>query len=133
MKIGFIGGGTMGEALIKSIITKGVALPKDITVSDISQKRRDVLKKCYGVTVTASNKEAAGKAEVVVLAIKPQEMNTVLPELAKLTVKQVVLSIAAGVTIDTIRKGFKTCGCGQGNAQHACANRRRDDRMDGYA
>jgi pyrroline-5-carboxylate reductase len=107
MKLCFIGGGTMGEALIKSLLAKGGASPKDITVSDISQKRRDVLKKNYGVNVTASNRESVGKAEVIVLAIKPQEMNTVLPELGKLTAKQVVLSIAAGVTMDTLRRGLK--------------------------
>jgi pyrroline-5-carboxylate reductase len=107
MKICFIGGGTMGEALIKSLLVRGGTLPKDVTVSDISQKRRDVLKKNYGVNVTASNREATGKAEVIVLAIKPQEMNTVLPELGKLTAKQVVLSIAAGVTMETLRKGLK--------------------------
>jgi pyrroline-5-carboxylate reductase len=107
MKISFIGGGTMGEALIKSLIAKGVALPKDVTVSDVSQKRRDILKKNYGVNVTASNREATSKAEVIVLAIKPQDMNTVLPELGKLTAKQVVLSIAAGVSMETLRQGLK--------------------------
>ena len=43
MRISFIGGGVMGEALIKSILAKGVAAPKDITVSDVSQRRRELL------------------------------------------------------------------------------------------
>jgi pyrroline-5-carboxylate reductase len=106
MKISFIGGGTMGEALIKSIIAQSVASPKDITVSDVSQKRRDILKKSYGVKTTDSNPEAIKGAEVIVLAIKPQDMNTVLKELGKLSSKQLVLSIAAGVTVETIRKGL---------------------------
>ena len=105
MNIGFIGGGTMGEALIKSIIARGIAAPSDITVSDISEKRRDILKKSYGVNTTASNAEAAKKAEVVVLAVKPQDVPTVLTDL-KGSAEQLVLSIAAGVTLETLHKGL---------------------------
>jgi pyrroline-5-carboxylate reductase len=107
MKISFIGGGNMGEALIKSLIAKGVAASKDITVSDVSQRRRDILKKTYGVKAIVSNREAVLKADIIVLAIKPQDMSTVLAELGKLTPKQLVLSIAAGVTMETLRKGLK--------------------------
>ncbi len=106
MRISFIGGGVMGEALIKSLIAKGVAAPKDITISDISQKRRDTLKKSYGVKTIASNLEAVKKAEVIVLAVKPQDLSAVLRELKKLTPQQLVLSIAAGVTLETLRQGL---------------------------
>ncbi len=106
MKISFIGGGVMGEALLKSIIAKGVAAPKDLTVSDVSQKRRDIIKKNYKVTTTTSNLEAAKKAEVTILAVKPQDVNNVLKELKGLSAKQLVLSIAAGVTLETLQKGL---------------------------
>ena len=106
MKITFIGGGTMGEALLKSIITKRVAASGDITVSDVSQKRRDTLKKNYKVKTTDRNLEAAKKSEVIILAVKPQDVNTVLQELQGLSPKQLVLSIAAGVTLETLRKGL---------------------------
>ncbi len=106
MKISFIGGGTMGEALIKSLINKGLAAAKDITVSDVSPKRRDILKKNYGVKTTANNLEAIKKAQVIVLAVKPQDLSTVLQELKKLAPQQLVLSIAAGVTMETIRQGL---------------------------
>jgi len=110
MRIGFVGGGTMGEALIKSILDNKVALPKDITVSDISQKQRDALKKKYGVVTTTSNLEAAKKADVIVLAVKPQDMPAIMQELKKLSPKQLVLSIAAGITLETLRKGLNhTC------------------------
>lgn len=106
MKIAFIGGGIMGEALIKSLIARGVAASKDITVSDVSQKRRDILKKSYGVKTTANNLEAAKKAEIIVLAVKPQDVPNVLHELKGLSSKQLVLSIAAGVTLDTLHQGL---------------------------
>ncbi len=106
MKIAFIGGGIMGEALLKSLIARNVAGVKDITVSDVSQQRRDVLKKSYGVKITANNVEAAKKADVVVLAVKPQDVPNVLQELKGLSSKQMVLSIAAGVTLETLKQGL---------------------------
>jgi len=106
MKISFIGGGTMGEALIKSLISKGIATPEEITVSDVSQKRRDILAKNYGVNTTASNPEATKKAQVIILAVKPQDLTTALHEIKKLTSKQLVISIAAGVPMETLRQGL---------------------------
>lgn len=107
MKISFIGGGTMGEAIIKSLLTKGTAKPGDIVVSDVSKTRRDVLKKKHGVRVVSDNKEAAKWAEVVVLAVKPQELNKVMGELKGLSPQQLVLSIAAGTTLESLQQGLK--------------------------
>src|SRR4030042_5657719 len=105
MKISFIGGGTMGEAIVKSLLAKGVAKPGDIVVSDVSKARRDVLKK-HGVRVLSDNKEAAKGVEVVVLAVKPQELGKVMAELKGLSSQQLVLSIAAGATLEAIHEGL---------------------------
>ncbi|MFC2049599.1 pyrroline-5-carboxylate reductase [Chloroflexota bacterium] len=106
MKISFIGGGTMGEAMIKSLLAKGAAKPDDITVSDVSQSRRDIMKKTYGVKTTADNREAVKGAEVVVLAVKPQELSKVLGGLKGLSSQQLVLSIVAGATLESIGQGL---------------------------
>lgn len=106
MRIGFIGGGVMGEAMIKSLLAKGIAKPTDIVVSDVSQARRDILEERYGVKTTADNREAAKGRQVIVLAVKPQEMGKVLGKLKGLLSKQLVLSIAAGVTLDSLREGL---------------------------
>lgn len=106
MKISFIGGGMMGEAIIKSLLAKKVAKPADITASDVSQVRRDILKKNYGVKAVTSNKEAVKGAEVVVLAVKPQELGKVLGELKGLSPQQLVLSIVAGATLETLHEGL---------------------------
>jgi pyrroline-5-carboxylate reductase len=106
MKISFIGGGTMGEAIIKSLLAKGVAKPDDITASDVSEARRDILKNKYRIKATADNNEAAKGAEVIALAVKPQELGKVLDELKGLSSQQVVLSIVAGATIDSLREGL---------------------------
>ena len=106
MRIGFIGGGVMGEAMVKSVLAKGVAAPADITVSDVSQSRRDTMNERYGVKTTANNREAADGAEAVVLAVKPQEMSKVLGEVKGLSPEQLVLSIVAGATLDSLRQGL---------------------------
>jgi len=105
MKISFIGGGTMGEAIIKSLLAKGVAKPGDIAVSDVSKARRDVLKK-HSVKIVTDNKEAVKGAEVVVLAVKPQELGKVMAELKGLSPQQLVLSIAAGATLEGLQQGL---------------------------
>ena len=107
MKIAFIGGGNMGEAMLSAILDKGLSQPQAISVSDISEPRRQRLEQKYGVAVMSDNIQAANRREVVVLAIKPQNLAEVMAELnGQLTQKQLVLSIIAGVRIDTICLGL---------------------------
>jgi len=106
MKISFIGGGMMGEAIIKSLLARGVAKPADITASDVSQARRDILKKKYRINAVADNKQSVKGADVVVLAVKPQELGKVLAELKGLSSRQLVLSIVAGATLEAIQTGL---------------------------
>ncbi|OGO00336.1 MAG: pyrroline-5-carboxylate reductase, partial [Chloroflexi bacterium RBG_13_52_12] len=107
MKIAFIGGGNMGEAILGAMLEKKLCKPADISVSDISESRRDYLKKKYGITVTASSREAVSGKNVIVLAVKPQNINEVLADLKGiLKPGQLVLSIAAGVKISTISRGL---------------------------
>lgn len=106
MKIAFVGGGMMGEAIIKSLLGKNVAKPVDITASDVSQVRRETLKKKYRVNAVGNNKEAVKGADLVVLAVKPQELGKVLGELKGLPSKQLVLSIVAGATMETLQEGL---------------------------
>jgi pyrroline-5-carboxylate reductase len=106
MKISFIGGGTMGEAIIKSVLAKGVAKPDDISASDVSDARQDILKNKYRIKTTSDNKEAIKGTDVVVLAIKPQEMGKILAGLKGILSQQLVLSIAAGITLETLKEGL---------------------------
>ncbi|MBI4295936.1 MAG: pyrroline-5-carboxylate reductase [Chloroflexi bacterium] len=107
MKIGFIGGGNMGEAMLSAILHKRVSQPQSITVSDKEKTRREYLRQKYGVTVTGDNQLAIRNAEVVVLAIKPQNLVEVMIGLKGcLKASQLVLSIIAGARVDTIRRGL---------------------------
>jgi pyrroline-5-carboxylate reductase len=106
MKIAFIGGGKMGEAIIAALLEKWLCKPADITVSDISDSRLQYLKKKYRVAVTVDNKEAIKDKNVVVLAVKPQNIKEVLGELkGHLKPEQLLLSIVAGIKIGTISQG----------------------------
>lgn len=107
MKIAFIGGGNMGEAMLSAILEKGLSSPRDILVSDASEIRRQHLEQQYGVAVTADNRAAADSSDVVVLAVKPQNLPEVIAELGgQLKPAQLLLSIIAGAGVDTLRRGL---------------------------
>jgi pyrroline-5-carboxylate reductase len=107
MKIAFIGGGNMGEAILAALIEKKLAVPGGICVSDVNRERLDYLKKKYGVAVTGNNKEAVAGKDVIVLAVKPQTLPEILPDLkGSIKASQLVLSIMAGVNIGKIGEGL---------------------------
>jgi pyrroline-5-carboxylate reductase len=97
----------MGEAMLSALLEKKLSKPRDIFVSDVSEARRQYLKQKYDVIVTGENKQAAAKAEVVVLAIKPQNLAPVMAELkGQIKSSQLVLSIIAGAKIETLCSGL---------------------------
>lgn len=106
----FIGGGNMGGALIRGLIARGLA-PQKISVGEAVQARRIQLADEIGVHVTADNREAAAGADIVVLAVKPQDMAATTQRLADVLAqrKPLVLSIAAGIRVSDI-EGW--CGPG---------------------
>ena len=96
--IGFIGGGNMAEALIKGMVQAGM---KDIIVSEPREDRRAYLEKTYGAKTTSDNKEVVQQSAIVILAVKPQNMDDVTSEIAPLITgsEKLVVSIAAGITL----------------------------------
>ncbi|MBA7484516.1 Pyrroline-5-carboxylate reductase [subsurface metagenome] len=114
MKIAFIGGGVMAEAMLSAIL-KTLPAPHAISISDISDTRRLYIEQEYGkkfsMTVVSSNQLAAKEADIVILAIKPQNLAEVMTELSgQFQSSQLVLSIIAGARINTLRLGLKH-GC----------------------
>lgn len=101
MKIGFIGGGVMAEAIITGILDAG--LDAQVTVGEPVAARRDALARHAGLEVTADNAEAVSGAQIVVLAVKPQQFEAVATSLSGvLAPEQTVLSIMAGVKMHSI-------------------------------
>lgn len=102
-KIGFIGGGNMAEALLKGLISSGVVKNTEILVSDTITKRLDHVKSVFGVHTTADNGELTEKSELVVLSVKPNSIRKVVNEIkSKITLKKIIVSIAAGVPVQAI-------------------------------
>ena len=107
MKIAFIGSGVMGEAMIRGILGKGIITPKRIMANDISATRLSSLEKAYGVGVTDDYGIAVEGSDVIVIAVKPQNLPRLMPELqGHLKNGQLVLSIVAGAAIETIAGGL---------------------------
>ena len=102
IRIAFIGGGAMGEAIVKCLLTKKVAVPQDMVVSDISAVRRKLLRREYGVSTLADNKMAVENADLIILAVKPQNLPQVIEEIKGLALNQLVLSIVAGATLSSL-------------------------------
>lgn len=103
-KIGFIGAGNMAEALMRGVIAKGLYRPDEIIASEIYESRREYISRELGVTVTAEGDDVVKRSKFVVLAVKPQQIGDALKAMKKLFTKDhVIMSIAAGVTIDTLK------------------------------
>ena len=107
MEVTFIGGGVMGEVILSAVLAEGLVSPQAVVVSDISEPRRQYLEQKYNVAATADNRQAVSRGEVVVLAIKPQNLAEAMAELnGRLKSAQLVLSIVAGASIGTLSSGL---------------------------
>jgi pyrroline-5-carboxylate reductase len=108
MKIAFIGGGNMGQAMLSAILSKGIANAEDITVSDKNSARLKQLKGNFGVNISNENLDAIAKGEIIILAIKPQNLDEVMSQIGgQIKPEQLVLSIIAGKNINTLKQGLK--------------------------
>ena len=104
-RIAVLGAGRIGEALIAGLLSSGWRGPSDITASTRRPERVEDLVARYGIDVTASNVEAAAGAALVVLAVKPQDIDALLGEIGTaITPEQTVLTIAAATPTATIER-----------------------------
>jgi len=106
-KVGFIGAGNMGEALIKGLLAAGRLHADQIMVSDIDPARLHFLESTYRVLAATGNASLARAAQVIVLAVKPNHVDGVLGEIRdSLGHLPLVVSIAAGVPLARIQHGL---------------------------
>lgn len=96
LKIAFIGGGNMAQALIGGLADKLTAAAH-IHVVDINEAALATLRDKFGVTTATAAGDAVAAADVIVLAVKPQQMREVVAALKPLVKQQLLLSIAAGI------------------------------------
>lgn len=104
-KVAFLGGGRMGEALVSGLIRSGGRSIDEIMVTARREERVRELAERYGVTATLSNPDAIAWAETVVLMVKPQDMETLLQQIAgEVHTGQTVVSFAAGIRTSFVEK-----------------------------
>jgi pyrroline-5-carboxylate reductase len=103
-RIGFIGAGQMAEALARGFINKNIIKASNVYATDIMEVRKEVFAS-FGANAADTNSEVVANSDVVFIAVKPQYVSLVLKEVRPvLTPKTVIVSIAAGVTLATLKE-----------------------------
>lgn len=103
LRIGFIGGGNMAGALVRGLLHSGSVGKDALEVSDVKEARLAELRERFGVRTTTDNDRLVSESDIVVLSVKPQIVDRVLgPMAARLDAKKLVVSVAAGVSIEAL-------------------------------
>lgn len=103
-RIVFIGGGAIAEAILRGILKAGLVSAAQVTVCDVAAERLAYLNSTFAVSTSLDSAEAAAKADVLFLTVKPQVIGGVLDTLSPAVAKTtIVISVAAGITIATLQ------------------------------
>ncbi len=109
-RYGFIGAGTMAEAIVNGMIAGGLCSGSEIVMSNRSIGKLEHMKETYGVATTVDNNLVMQQAEYIILAVKPQQFAAVCDGLTmKPGTMQVIISIMAGKTIGSVKKQLGSC------------------------
>ena len=105
--IGFIGNGNMGRAILGGILSNGIAVAKNIIVSDVDEDGLNLVNGTYGVMTSNDNCEVASKSEMLFLAVKPNVVYKVIDEIKECIKKDtLVISIVAGQSLSKLTEAF---------------------------
>ncbi len=108
MRLGFIGCGNMGSAMIRGILDAGLCAPQDITVSARHRETLEKKKAEFGINTTEDNREVAQASNLLFLAVKPQFYAEVIGEIKTAVRKdQIIVSIAPGKTFAWLEDAFE--------------------------
>lgn len=97
----------MAEALIRRLLADEVVSPGQVRVADPVEGRRELLERQYGVDTYPEPSDCTGEADVVVLAVKPQDLEKAASQMGKLEEGQLLLSILAGVKLERLATLFE--------------------------
>lgn len=104
-RIGFIGCGNMGSAILKGILFNKIASPKQIVIFDADPSKMNLIAKKFRVRKASSNQEIVRKSQIIILAIKPQEFSDVAAKIrSELKTNHLVISILAGTPLAKLKK-----------------------------
>ncbi len=103
---GFIGAGKMAEAILAGMIRSGACKADQIAICDVQPERVASLTERYGIASYSSNADLASHCDVVILAVKPQDLHAVCEEIASHVSDRCVISIAAGRSLAGLEAGL---------------------------
>jgi pyrroline-5-carboxylate reductase len=107
-KVAILGGGKIGESLLGGLLSSGWRKPDEVVVTGRREERIAVLAVRYGVPVTLAIAEAAEGAGLIVVAVKPQDIEALLKELdGRISSDQTVLSVAAAIPTGAIERHLR--------------------------
>jgi pyrroline-5-carboxylate reductase len=106
-RLAFVGTGVMAEAMIAGLLGRGMVAPEQVVASHPREDRRERLRQRFGIEAVEGNREAAARADLVLLTVKPQALAVVMRQLhGRLEPRQVAISIVAGAGIETLSHGL---------------------------
>ncbi|MEC1736067.1 pyrroline-5-carboxylate reductase [Bacillus mojavensis] len=106
-KIGFVGAGSMAEAMINGFLQSGITKPENIYITNRSNEERlNELKEMYGVRPCRDKSKFFTQTDIVVLAFKPKDAAESIDSIRPYMKDQLVISVLAGLTIETIQHYF---------------------------
>ncbi|MDK2891633.1 pyrroline-5-carboxylate reductase [Methanohalophilus sp.] len=101
-KIGIIGTGKMGQSLLRGILAAGLSNPEDVYASDVYEPSLNSLRDELGINISTENADIASHCNIVIIAVKPQVIKTVLRDINPYLENKLLISIAAGITTEAI-------------------------------
>ena len=105
--VGIVGAGKIGSAIARGIIRTGLVTSDQVMASDVSDPLRQTIANELGIGVTSDNRQLCDFADVVILAVKPQIVDSVVKQMAKsLGAGKLLVSVAAGVPLSRIQAGL---------------------------
>ena len=100
--VGFIGAGNMAEAIVSGLLRKTLLSPRDIIILDIKSERTRHMKDTFGVEIATTTRELVLARDIIILAVKPDQILDVLAGLSGELAGKLVISIAAGITLGSM-------------------------------
>ena len=108
MKIGIIGSGNMGSAIIKGIVNNNLTDSTNIYVYDKDSTKTTKLKEELGINVSPIIKDLINNIDILILAVKPNVSRDIFKEIKDYVTNEVIISIMAGITINTIENSLES-------------------------
>ncbi|MBR1627766.1 MAG: NAD(P)-binding domain-containing protein, partial [Lachnospiraceae bacterium] len=106
-KLGLIGCGNMGQAILQGVLASDVASKEEVAVSVHSEESKRALQEIFSCEIVTDNVQVAQNAEMLLLAVKPYQLSEVMNEIREcIRPDQVIISVVAGKSIETIEEGL---------------------------